>query len=138
MKQKFLILILIISLLIISCQKKKLKFGLELDNPSDIKYLDCECARREEKNLDEDFKKKVYELINKLNEKDFEEVEYEPLVGSGPIIHSKSFTFEITGEYILIVKNKDIKRQFKAKNQNLVLEELYDLLSDKLNMINDF
>ena len=133
MKQKFLILVLIISLLIISCQKKNIKFGLELDNPDDIEYLDCEGARREEKNLDEDFKKKVYELINKLNEKDFEEVEYEPLKGGGPVIHTKDFTLESSKEYIRIVK-KDIRKQYNSKNQNSVLKELDDLLSDKLNI----
>ncbi|MGY3776271.1 hypothetical protein [Helcococcus sueciensis] len=125
-------LLLILSL--VACQTQKLKFGINLEKYEDIEYIYLTNPRVGKRYLDDELKDKIYKLIEKLNEDDFEKVEFETLKGEGPKIKFKDFTFEILDKKIRFFINIEDMKQYNPKKEIKELNELYTLLENELGL----
>lgn len=130
------ILVIFIILALVSCQKSNTKFGIEVKSYENLEYIYFTGPDNRKRKPESELKQKILDLIQKLDEDDFEE-EKDPviLLGGRATIYFDEFVLGITDDYISVINpESNVHNRFNAKKEISDLSELYKIIKTEFGM----
>lgn len=130
------ILVIFIILALVSCQKSNTKFGIEVKSYENLEYIYFTGPDNRKRKPESELKQKILDLIQKLDEDDFEE-EKDPviLMGGRATIYFDEFVLGITDDYISVINpESNVHNRFNAKKEIPDLSELYKIIKTEFGM----
>lgn len=137
MKKKLsFIFVIFIIFSLVACQKSKTKFGIEVKNYENLEYIYFTGPDNRKRKPESELKQKILDLIQKLDEDDFEE-EKDPIIllGGRATIYFEEFVLGVSDDYIsVIIPERDVHNSFNAKKEISELSELYKIIKTEFGM----
>lgn len=130
------ILVIFIILALVSCQKSNTKFGIEVKSYENLEYIYFSGPDNRKIKPESELKQKILDLIEKLDEDDFEE-EKDPviLLGGRATIYFDEFLLGVSDNYISVINpESNVHNRFNAKKEIPDLSELYKIIKTEFGL----